>query len=487
MSPVVMADDATLRTLIFVPTYNERDNVKRMATALLELPIVADLLFMDDGSPDGTGDILDEVAQSNPRLSVIHRSRKSGIGSAHLEGIRFAYDNHYDRLVTLDCDFTHSPSDVLTLIDKSTGYCAATGSRYLERDSLPGWNLLRRFLTAFGHFLTTYFLGIGFDATGALRAYDLRRIPRELFDLVQAREYGFFFESMFLLVNNRFSITEFPIVLPARTYGTSKMTTRDALRSGSQLLGLSLGRVFRSSKFKVRPSPPAIDRSLVDPQGWDSYWDKKAEASTLVYELIASAYRKAVIKPQLERAINDSFTPGSQLLHAGSGSGQVDAALHSRWRVTAVDISASAIQLYRANNPAALNAEHASILNLRFPPATFDGAYNLGVLEHFEEDEILAILRELHRVLRSDGKIVLFWPHAKATSVAVLGAAHWVLRNLGRSTTRLHPEEVSLLQSRSWVENLLKLSGFELEKYSFGPRDLFVQAVIVARKIDSLP
>jgi dolichol-phosphate mannosyltransferase len=476
--------DTKLRTLIFVPTYNERDNAEKMANALSELPVDADLLFMDDGSPDGTGEILDAVARRNPRLSVVHRQGKLGIGSAHLEGIRWAYNRGYERLVTLDCDFTHSPDDVPRLIEKSVGYCAATGSRYLESDSLPGWNLLRRSLTSFGHLLTKHLLGIAFDATGALRAYDLRRIPRELFEQVQARGYGFFFESMFLLVRNGFSINEFPIVLPARTYGTSKMTPRDAVRSGSQLLALWVTSTVRSSRFRVRSPDPETDPSLTDPQKWDSYWDQKVAASTMAYDAIAATYRKGIIKPELERAIFSTFPDGSHLLHAGCGSGQVDAALHSRLHITAVDISASAIKLYRSNNPAAFGVRHSSILDLPYAEETFDGAYNLGVLEHFTRDEILAILAELNRVVKRGGKLVLFWPHAKATSVAVLGAVHWMLSNVAGSSTQLHPAEVSLLQSKAWVEELLRSAGFALKEYSFGPRDFFVQAVVVAEKTE---
>jgi Methylase involved in ubiquinone/menaquinone biosynthesis len=453
-----------------------------MAKALLALPVDADVLFMDDASPDGTGDIIDEVARSNPRFHAIHRTGKLGIGSAHVDGIRWAYDHAYDRLVTLDCDFTHSPEDVPRLIEKSVGYCAATGSRYLQSGSLPGWNILRRSLTSFGHVLTRHLLGIAFDATGALRAYDLRRIPRELFEQVQARGYGFFFESMFLLVRNGFSINEFPIVLPARTYGTSKMTPRDAIRSGSQLLALWGKSVLKPSRFRVRARAPEIDPTLTDPQQWDSYWGQKAAASTVVYDAIAATYRKGVIRPQLERAVTSTFSNGAHLLHAGCGSGQVDAALHSRFQITAVDISASAVKLYRSNNPAAFSLRHASIFELPYADGSFDGAYNLGVLEHFTRDEILEILAELNRVLKRGGKLVLFWPHAKATSVAVLGAAHWVLSNVASSSTQLHPPEISLLQSKAWVEELLDSSGFTLLSYSFGPRDLFVQAIVIAEK-----
>src|SRR5690349_11590310 len=98
------------KTLIFIPTYNERANVEPMCEQIFALGLDADLLFMDDGSPDGTGEALDGLRARYPRLRVIHRAGKNGIGSAHIEGIALAYDEGYRRLVTLDCDFTHSPS-----------------------------------------------------------------------------------------------------------------------------------------------------------------------------------------------------------------------------------------------------------------------------------------------------------------------------------------------------------------------------------------
>ena len=101
---------STHKTLIFVPTYNERENAPELFKQILALGLDADVLFVDDSSPDGTGQFLDELATGNPRLQVIHRPGKLGIGSAHVAGITWAYEHGYTRLVTMDCDFTHSPA-----------------------------------------------------------------------------------------------------------------------------------------------------------------------------------------------------------------------------------------------------------------------------------------------------------------------------------------------------------------------------------------
>ncbi|MGZ4966497.1 MAG: glycosyltransferase, partial [Chthoniobacterales bacterium] len=131
------------RILIFIPTYNESENVERMHAEIRRLEIDADLLFMDDNSEDGTGAKLDRIAAADPRTSVIHRAGKLGIGSAHVDGITHAYQTGYDRLVTMDCDFTHSPADIPRMLAASREADIAIGSRYMQANSLPGWSLTR--------------------------------------------------------------------------------------------------------------------------------------------------------------------------------------------------------------------------------------------------------------------------------------------------------------------------------------------------------
>jgi SAM-dependent methyltransferase len=151
-------------------------------------------------------------------------------------------------------------------------------------------------------------------------------------------------------------------------------------------------------------------------------------------------------------------------------------------KITAIDISRSALRIYRRNNPAAAAVEHASILDLPFAAASFDGVYNLGVLEHFTHEEIRDILAQFYLVLKPGGKVVIFWPHARATSVAVLGGAHWILNRVLKKPIVLHPPEISLLRSREWVEPFFRDAGFRLADYSFGARDFFVQAILLAEK-----
>jgi dolichol-phosphate mannosyltransferase len=479
------------KLLIFVPTYNEAENVERLCRELSVLQLGADILFCDDGSPDGTGEIVNRLASEFPHVRAMHRKGKLGIGSAHQEGIRHAYKNGYQTLVTMDCDFTHQPADVKRLLEltQASENPVGIGSRYQERNSLPGWNVLRRSLTYLGHFLTVNLLRLPHDATGALRVYQLDKIPAELFERVRSVGYSFFFESLFVLHRNGFAITEMPISLPARTYGHSKMSWRETIRSVTRLLRLYWANVRRPQSFLVAsPVPPILDAEipLQDPQGWDSYWTHGQEQSKRLYSFIASVYRRLAIRRNLNHFIHKHFSPGARLLHAGCGSGQVDSELSREMRITAVDISLPALESYRRNNPGAEAVRHGDILHLQgVDGETYDGAYNLGVVEHFSHDQIVQILREMGRAVKPGGKVVIFWPHRRATSVLVLKIVHWMLncfRHRGGMQVRLHPPEISLLQSRDQARQLVESAGLNLVEYYFGIRDLLVQAVVVGSK-----
>jgi dolichol-phosphate mannosyltransferase len=470
------------KTLIFIPTYNERDNAQHMCAEIHALGIDADVLFVDDNSPDGTGTLLEALQMHYPRLIVHHRSGKLGIGSAHFESIQWAYNNEYQIMITLDCDFTHSPSDIPAMLAALGESEVAVGSRWLKSGSLPGWNPVRRFMTGAGHLLTKTMLGMTYDASGAFRAYRLDKLPREVFELVRSRGYSFFFESLFILMRNGFDICEVPIVLPARTYGHSKMSALAALKSLRYVFLLSMWNFRRPEQFLLEPKQPEIDAALVDPQHWDTYWSRPKDTGNAVYEIIAGIYRRTFIKRNLDRAIRANFAPNSTLLHAGCGSGQVDVDLQNTMCITAVDISPDALRLYARNNQKAALIKHASIFELPFESSSFDGIYNLGVMEHFSADDISRILTEFSRVLKPTGKLVLFWPHKWASSVLLLRFVHRILHGVLNFKTNLHPPEITHLAGKKAADQILRQSGFELSSYDFGPSDLFVQAVITGQK-----
>ncbi|HEX8281041.1 MAG TPA: class I SAM-dependent methyltransferase, partial [Chthoniobacterales bacterium] len=264
---------------------------------------------------------------------------------------------------------------------------------------------------------------------------------------------------------------------------------RETGRSATRLLKLYAAAVRNPQSFLLdAPVQPILgaESPLHDPQGWDSYWTRGQESSRRIYAVIASIYRRLAIRRNLNHFIHKHFAPGARLLHAGCGSGQVDADLTREMRVTAVDISLPALESYRRNNPRAEAVRHGDILNLRdVPGATFDGAYNLGVVEHFTEEEIVKILHEMGRTVKPGGKVVIFWPHRRATSVFVLKVVHRLLdliRGKRGEQVRLHPPEISLLNSRDQAREMIERAGFNMVDYYFGLSDLLVQAVVVGCK-----
>lgn len=241
----------TSDTLIAIPTYNELENIRNLYNQINELPFSKDFLFVDDNSPDGTGQIIQSIQSENKNVFAKFRPSKMGIGSAHQDIISFAYEKKYKVLITMDCDFTHSPKSIIDFINGSENHDVVVGSRYLKKDSLKDWNLLRKFLTNLGHILTKYVLNLKEDATGAFRLYKLENIPFQLFGLVQSKSYSFFFESLFIISYNNFKIKEIGIDLPSRTYGTSKMEIKDVIKSLKYLYLLLVRKYLNKSTLKL--------------------------------------------------------------------------------------------------------------------------------------------------------------------------------------------------------------------------------------------
>lgn len=478
----------TNKTLILIPTYNEHENVVRIFEEINELKLNADILFLDDNSPDGTGEIIDELAERNPGLYVIHRSGKLGIGSAHLAGIRWAYENHYDILITMDCDFTHSPGDVMKFINYGEDYDVVVGSRYMEKDSLSDWNLFRKTLTYLGHFMTTKLLKMPYDATGAFRLYRLGRIPVGCFELVHSKGYSFFFESLHILHLNNHSIKEISIKLLARTYGHSKMSLRDAMHSLTHLIHVYLRTLIYTEAFIYSEPfiPNDIQDSVQQKNEWDAYWAVQKSTGGLMYDLAAVFYRKVFFKKALSFFVKKYFRRGARVLHAGCGSGQVDTDVSNVIDITALDITVSALNAYKKIHKDKCRIMHGSILEIPAEDKTYDGIYNLGVMEHFTEEEIQKILSEFNRVLKSQGKIILFWPFEFGLSVVFMKCVHYILNNVLKKNKKMHPDEITRVKSKKDIARILKKANFEMTEFYFGIKDFFTHAVIVARKHNEL-
>jgi dolichol-phosphate mannosyltransferase len=218
----------------------------------LKLPL--DILFIDDNSPDGTGDVLDRI--NKPDVFVIHRSGKLGIGSAHKDGIAWAYSHGYAQLITMDSDFLHRPEDIPAMMEQSKKSDIVVASRFIQKDSLQEWALWRKFLTTSGHVVTRLFLNIPYDITGAFRLYKLDRIPKNLFEKITSNGYSFFPESLNIMSRNNICISEVPVILPQRIYGDSKLKFKDMVQWLLFIIILGFRNIF--SKKDILPKSENI-------------------------------------------------------------------------------------------------------------------------------------------------------------------------------------------------------------------------------------
>jgi len=225
--------------------------------------------------------------------------------------------------------------------------------------------------------------------------------------------------------------------------------------------------------------------ALTPESEWDIYWQKKKGSAGALYSFIAAFYRKYIIKPTLNHFLKKYLKKGSKVLHAGCGSGQVDTDL-SRWlNVTAIDISMQAAIFYKKSNPSAHKVFQADIFITPFADETFMGIYNLGVMEHYTEQDIHKILGEFKRILKPKGRVILFWPPVFGLSVRVLNFVHFIVNNIFKKPLQLHPAEISLAKGKNHMKSICEQSGLTIIGYHFGPRDLFTQVVVVLEKNSS--
>jgi len=216
-----------VRAVVCVPTYDERENVEPLVRALGEvLDVERDrVLVIDDGSPDGTGEIADRLAGELPWLQVLHRTRKEGIGRAYLAGFSRALETDAQLVLEMDCDFSHDPGDVPRLIAAcEDGADLALGSRWVDGGGTENWGVVRRVISRGGSLYARLVLGVGVrDLTGGFKCF--RREVLEAIDLdsIRSRGYAFQIEMTYRAVQRGFSVVEVPIVFRDRQAGTSKM------------------------------------------------------------------------------------------------------------------------------------------------------------------------------------------------------------------------------------------------------------------------
>lgn len=212
--------------LAIIPTYNEIDNIERLAGEITRMSDIH-ILIIDDNSPDGTGVVADRLSRENPDIKVIHREGKMGLGSAYLMGFRYAFEKGYEYIVQMDCDFSHDPKDIKRFMEemKRNSLDLVIGSRYIAGGRIEGWPFARHFLSKGGNLYARFLLGYPVrDWTTGFKLYRVKALKAIVSqNNSYADGYAFLAEMTYRTVKMGFKVKEVPITFRERVNGVSKM------------------------------------------------------------------------------------------------------------------------------------------------------------------------------------------------------------------------------------------------------------------------
>ena len=229
--------------LIVIPTYNERENLTRLLDAVHSSLPTAEVLIVDDNSPDGTGDLADDYASEHPHVHVMHREGKQGLGTAYLAGFRWALARDYTHIFEMDADFSHPPDRLQALLDATQSADVALGSRWVKGGGTEGWPLKRQLLSRGGSLYARTVLGVGVrDLTGGFKCFQRHVLEAIDLDGVQTVGYGFQIELTWRALEAGFEVVEVPITFVDRIAGKSKMSGSIFMEAVGLVWKLRLGR-----------------------------------------------------------------------------------------------------------------------------------------------------------------------------------------------------------------------------------------------------
>jgi dolichol-phosphate mannosyltransferase len=238
-----------VKTAVIIPTYNESDNIVTLVEEILGLRAVAHIIIVDDNSPDGTGQIADELVRHHQEVHVIHRLGKLGLGTAYIAGFKFALTLPTECIVTMDADFSHHPRYIPSLIAQTRVYDLSIGSRYVDGGGAANCDLWRRFLSTLGNTVARLILGLkASDCTAGFRCY--RRQVLEAIDLdsIFSSGYSFLVEMLYRCQQLGYRVGEVPIIFENRRQGASKISRSEILKAAYTVLRLGWERLLGSPR-----------------------------------------------------------------------------------------------------------------------------------------------------------------------------------------------------------------------------------------------
>jgi dolichol-phosphate mannosyltransferase len=239
------------RTIVIVPTYNERENLPRMAERLLKLPTPVDLLVVDGNSPDGTGKLADELAAKHPEIHALHETKKNGLGRAYIASFKWALEHGYEFIFEMDCDFSHDPDEIPNFLKAAQNADLVLGSRYTGGVRVLNWPLKRLLLSRFAGIYVWLVTGMPFtDPTGGYKCFRRRALEAVHFDTVKSNGYGFQIEMTHRLWRDGFTVAEVPITFTQRVEGNSKLSRDDVTEAFWMVWRLWLQNGLRRSPRK---------------------------------------------------------------------------------------------------------------------------------------------------------------------------------------------------------------------------------------------
>jgi len=235
-------DAATARVVIVMPTYNERQNLEIMASRIREAVPDADLLVVDDNSPDGTGDLADKLAEKDPHVHVMHRTEKAGLGRAYVAGFTWALEGGYDLIVEMDADGSHRPEDLPKLLAAVDHADAVIGSRYVPGGTVVNWPKSREFLSKGANIYNRIMLGVRVrDATGGFRVYRAATLRKIDLNGIESAGYCFQIDMTLRVLQRGMEIKEMPITFVERERGVSKMSRTVIIESFTRVARWGIG------------------------------------------------------------------------------------------------------------------------------------------------------------------------------------------------------------------------------------------------------